>query len=207
MCPWPGVPIVGCAHGRVFLLWGVPMARCSYCGVCPWLGVPIVRLNPDPRERHSLWGCVIGGCVMWLVNCFNQASVQRIGSLKTLRSAKLAFLLNTPLNVMYGLTLTLTGLLLYSYVVTIGCDPYQAGLIHNKNQMMPYFVIHVLDDLPGFAGLYMSMLFSGALRYGAEECFAKPHWPLLDGAVIWWLVSNGRVLNCRCNTVIWWLGV
>ncbi|XP_076464575.1 sodium-coupled monocarboxylate transporter 1-like isoform X2 [Babylonia areolata] len=121
------------------------------------------QFSPDPRERHSMFACIIGGCVLWLVNCFNQSSVQRIGSLKTMRSAKAAFLLNTPLNGGYGVILTLTGLLLYAYVVTIGCDPYSAGLISNKNQMMPYFVIHVLDDLPGFAGLYMSMLFSGAL--------------------------------------------
>ncbi|KAK7110795.1 hypothetical protein V1264_014614 [Littorina saxatilis] len=121
------------------------------------------ELNPDPRERHSMWGCILGGCVMWLVNCFNQSSVQRIGSLKTLKTAKLTFLLNAPLNIIYGTTLGLTGVLLYAYIVTVGCDPYAAGLITNKNQMMPYFVIHVLVDLPGMAGLYMSMLFSGAL--------------------------------------------
>ena len=30
-------------------------------------------------------------------------------------------------------------------------------------QLMPYFVVRVLNDLPGLAGLYMAMLFSGAL--------------------------------------------
>jgi hypothetical protein len=45
-----------------------------------------------------------------------------------------AFILNAPLNVIYGSVLGLTGLLLYAYVVTIGCDPFQAGLIQNKNQ-------------------------------------------------------------------------
>ena len=49
----------------------------------------INRLSPDPRERHSMWACVFGGCAMWLVNCFNQSSVQRIGSLKTLKAAKM----------------------------------------------------------------------------------------------------------------------
>ncbi|XP_076464538.1 sodium-coupled monocarboxylate transporter 1-like [Babylonia areolata] len=121
------------------------------------------EVTPDPRERHTVWGCLIGASIMWMVNCFNQSSVQRIGSLRTMRSAKIAFLLNVPLNLTYSALLTLMGLLLYAYVVTIRCDPFQAGLIDNKNQMMPYFVIHVLDDLPGFAGLYMSMLFSGAL--------------------------------------------
>ena len=39
---------------------------------------------------------------------------------------------------MYGTVLTLTGILLYAYVVTIGCDPYHAGLISNKNQVGLY---------------------------------------------------------------------
>ena len=39
---------------------------------------------------------------------------------------------------MYGTVLTLTGILLYAYVVTIGCDPYHAGLISNKNQVSLY---------------------------------------------------------------------
>uniref|UniRef100_A0A2C9KCI3 Sodium-coupled monocarboxylate transporter 1 n=1 Tax=Biomphalaria glabrata TaxID=6526 RepID=A0A2C9KCI3_BIOGL len=40
---------------------------------------------------------------------------------------------------------------------------FQAGLISNKNQLPPYFVLHVLQDLPGMSGLYMSSIFSGAL--------------------------------------------
>ncbi|PVD29792.1 hypothetical protein C0Q70_09049 [Pomacea canaliculata] len=55
------------------------------------------------------------------------------------------------------------GVLLYAYVVTIGCDPYQAGIIDSRNQMMPYFVPSLLGSLPGMPGLYMSMLFSGTL--------------------------------------------
>nr|KAG5714190.1 hypothetical protein BaRGS_018407 [Batillaria attramentaria] len=101
--------------------------------------------------------------VVWLVSCFNQSAVQRISALKSLGDAKKSYLLNIPLNALYGIILVLTGILLYAYVITIGCDPYQAGLINNTNQMMPYFVIHLLSNLPGMAGLYMSMLFSGAL--------------------------------------------
>ena len=45
--------------------------------------------------------------------------------------------------------------------------------------MMPYFVIRVLDDLPGMAGLYMSMLFSGALRSaGSFSLYCGCNWNL-----------------------------
>ncbi|PVD29795.1 hypothetical protein C0Q70_09052 [Pomacea canaliculata] len=120
------------------------------------------QISPDVRERHSLWATLIGGCFT-LFTGFTQSSAQRISSLKTLKKAKLAFLLNAPINLLNECILTVTGVLLYAYVVTIGCDPYQAGIIDNRNQMMPYFVPSLLGSLPGMPGLYISMLFSGAL--------------------------------------------
>ncbi|XP_025094623.1 sodium-coupled monocarboxylate transporter 1-like [Pomacea canaliculata] len=125
--------------------------------------VQFTEITPDVRERHSMWSTVIGGCFMWLSNCFSQSSVQRISALKSMKDAKLAFIFNAPLVILYSLVQTLTGVLLYAYVVTIGCDPYQAGIIDNRNQMMPYFVPSLLGSLPGMPGLYMSLLFSGSL--------------------------------------------
>ncbi|XP_025095164.1 sodium-coupled monocarboxylate transporter 1-like [Pomacea canaliculata] len=120
------------------------------------------EINPDVRERHSLWATLIGGCFT-MFSGFTQSIAQRISSLKTLKKAKLAFLLSAPINLLNECILTLMGVLLYAYVVTIGCDPYQAGIIDSRNQMMPYFVPSLLGSLPGMPGLYMSMLFSGAL--------------------------------------------
>lgn len=31
-------------------------------------------------------------------------------------------------------------------------------------QLMPYFVMHVLNDVPGLGGVFIAALFSGALR-------------------------------------------
>ncbi|XP_076438946.1 sodium-coupled monocarboxylate transporter 2-like [Babylonia areolata] len=100
---------------------------------------------------------------MWMVSQFSQPSVQRISSLSSLQSARRCFLWNIPLLLLYGGSLCLMGVLLYTYFVTTGCDPYAAGYIHNMNQVAPYFMLHVLKDLPGLAGLYISMLFSAAL--------------------------------------------
>ncbi|KAL8624405.1 hypothetical protein ACOMHN_012804 [Nucella lapillus] len=115
------------------------------------------------KARHSVWSTVIGGCFMWTIYLFNQSSVQRICSLRSLRDAKRCFLFNIPLNLLYGATLCLMGVLVYAYFVTDGCDPYAARYIHNKNQVAPYFMLDVLSDMPGMSGLYLSMLFSGAL--------------------------------------------
>ncbi|PVD29796.1 hypothetical protein C0Q70_09053 [Pomacea canaliculata] len=92
-----------------------------------------VRINPDVRERHSLWATLIGGCFT-MFSGFTQSIAQRISSLKTLKKAKLAFLLSAPINLLNECILTLMGVLLYAYVVTIGCDPYQAGIIDSRNQ-------------------------------------------------------------------------
>ncbi|KAH9519975.1 hypothetical protein Btru_071390 [Bulinus truncatus] len=43
------------------------------------------------------------------------------------------------------------------------CDPLAAGRITSSNQLMPYFVMETLSFIPGFPGLYLASVFSGAL--------------------------------------------
>ncbi|KAH9518503.1 Sodium-coupled monocarboxylate transporter 1 [Bulinus truncatus] len=122
-----------------------------------------VQFSPDPRSRLTWWGTIIGGCFMWLTNIFNQSSTQRICSMKTMKEAKMTYIINMFLFLIYGAFLFCVGIVIYSYFYHTKCDPFQAGFITNKNQLPPYFVLHVLQDLPGMAGIYMSSIFSGAL--------------------------------------------
>ncbi|XP_041368526.1 sodium-coupled monocarboxylate transporter 2-like [Gigantopelta aegis] len=117
----------------------------------------------DPRIRQTVWSLTIGAFFSWLLISFNQSTVQRLSSLRTMRAAKIAFLLNGPLIIVYGSILCFTGILVYSYFYSKACDPYKAGLIKNRNQVMPYFVMQVLAELPGMTGLYISTLFSASL--------------------------------------------
>ncbi|XP_076059409.1 sodium-coupled monocarboxylate transporter 2-like [Oratosquilla oratoria] len=55
-----------------------------------------------------------------------------------------------------------TGLVLLT--VYKDCDPLAAGLIQKKDQILPFYVVERLRDFPGFAGLFVACLFSGALR-------------------------------------------
>ncbi|XP_046379135.2 sodium-coupled monocarboxylate transporter 1-like [Haliotis rufescens] len=121
------------------------------------------ELSPDPRVRHTVWGLFLGGFFNWYVNMFNQATMQRMCAIRSMKGSKIAFLLNIPMLLIYGVLLVITGLQLAAYVFTTQCDPYEAGYITNRNQMMPYFVLDILGSYPGLAGLYMSSLFSGAL--------------------------------------------
>jgi len=57
----------------------------------------------------------------------------------------------------------MTGLIMYAYFE--GCDPIQAGVIERPDQMIPLLVIKVFQEVPGMAGLFVSAVVSGALRY------------------------------------------
>ncbi|XP_060556633.1 sodium-coupled monocarboxylate transporter 2-like [Ruditapes philippinarum] len=91
--------------------------------------------DPDPRIRHSVWGCVIGGMFNWLPNCCNQSAIQRISSVQTKKHARIATLLNIPLDFIFTSILILTGLVLYAYFVTQACDPLESDKISNPNQV------------------------------------------------------------------------
>lgn len=54
------------------------------------------------------------------------------------------------------------GLLIYAYYYK--CDPITNGRIHKTDQLLPYFVMHIAADLPGMPGLFVSGVFSAALR-------------------------------------------
>ncbi|KAK3583609.1 hypothetical protein CHS0354_039431 [Potamilus streckersoni] len=74
-----------------------------------------------------------------------------------------AVLLNVPLILLYGGVLIFTGMVLYAYFMVRNCDPLTAGYVANGNQVIPYFVIDVMRDIPGLAGVFIAALFSGAL--------------------------------------------
>ena len=120
-------------------------------------------IDADPRVRHSVWSCLIGGAFNWLPNLCNQSAIQRICSMKTMKESKTAVLLNIPLTIFYGVLLFLMGTVMYAYFASEQCDPLKAGFVSNGNQVTPYFVMHILSNLPGLAGLFLAALFSGAL--------------------------------------------
>lgn len=54
------------------------------------------------------------------------------------------------------------GLLIFAYYHK--CDPLTRGTIHKSDQLLPYFVMHIAAPLPGMPGLFVSGVFSAALR-------------------------------------------
>ena len=55
-----------------------------------------------------------------------------------------------------------TGMAMYTFYE--GCDPLTAGKIAKSDQMLPYLVVDVFQDLPGLAGMFVAAAYSGTLR-------------------------------------------
>jgi len=58
----------------------------------------------------------------------------------------------------------LSGAAMYGYFAN--CDPLKSKKIEKPDQMLPYMVLEIFQDLPGMAGLFVVTVFSGTMRYG-----------------------------------------
>lgn len=113
-------------------------------------------------DTYTTWNVLIGYTVIWMVTyCASQTQVQRYSSMKSLKRARRALLLNIPgvagnllLSVLSGLTL---------YAVYGGCDPRLTGDIAKADQLVPYIVQDLLRDYPGLSGLLVAAVLSGSL--------------------------------------------
>ena len=120
-------------------------------------------ISLDPRVRHTVWNLSVGVTMYWLGHHFSQTSVQRLVSTRSIHDANKVYLFAIPFAVAFYLVLILTGLVLVAHFYVIGCDPLAAGYVNNVNQLVPYFVIHILSFLPGLPGIYISTIFAAAL--------------------------------------------
>ncbi|XP_059148641.1 sodium-coupled monocarboxylate transporter 2-like [Physella acuta] len=78
----------------------------------------------DPRTRHTWWGTLVGCTISWLGSTFNQSTIQRLCAMKTMRDAKISYILNMPIMLLYGAMLFFVGFGLYVYFAFLRCDPF-----------------------------------------------------------------------------------
>lgn len=120
------------------------------------------NFNPDPTTRHTWWSLVIGGMFTYLsLYAVNQTQVQRLKTVKDLKTAQQALWLNWPILSLLSLTTSFSGLAIYYYYST--CDPLKQGRIKVRDQTMPLFVVDAMGNTPGLPGLFVSGIFSASL--------------------------------------------
>lgn len=124
--------------------------------------------NPDPFIRQSFWSLIFGHlCYNFMNYLFDQQTIQRYQASKSRKIAKRALLLNAPGAFILMSLCCFGGLTLYANFA--GCDPLTnpdaSKRIQNPNQLIPFFVLNNLDELPGIAGLVLGSIFCGILNW------------------------------------------
>ncbi|XP_030410809.1 sodium-dependent multivitamin transporter isoform X2 [Gopherus evgoodei] len=121
-----------------------------------------IDLNPDPFERHTFWTLSVGGVFMMLsLYGVNQAQVQRYLSSRTEQEAVLSCYAVFPCQQVVLCLSCLTGLVMFAYYQEHPLTAAQSQA--SSDQLVLYFVMDVLKDLPGLPGLFVACLFSGSL--------------------------------------------
>ncbi|MEQ2169499.1 hypothetical protein GOODEAATRI_025763, partial [Goodea atripinnis] len=119
-------------------------------------------LNPDPTERHTFWTLGIGGVFLMLsLYGVNQAQVQRYLSARTEKEAVRSCYMAFP-SLQLALALScVMGLVMFARYC--GEDFSEKLGRSSREAMVIYFVMDMLQGLPGLPGLFVACLFSAAL--------------------------------------------
>lgn len=116
----------------------------------------------DPTTRHTWFSLIFGGAFTYLsLYAVNQTQIQRLLTVKDLKSSQRALWLNWPILTLLSISTSFSGLALFAYYAN--CDPFTDGKITTRDQIMPRFVVDAMGHLPGLPGLFVSGIFSAGL--------------------------------------------
>ncbi|KAG5674078.1 hypothetical protein PVAND_004065 [Polypedilum vanderplanki] len=120
------------------------------------------NFDPDPTVRHTWFTLTIGGMFTYLtLYAVNQTQVQRLMTVKSLKSAQNVLWWSWPILTLLSFTTSFSGLVIYYYYRH--CDPLKAGRITKADQIMPIYVVDALGHIPGVCGLFVAGIFSATL--------------------------------------------
>ncbi|XP_077993921.1 sodium-coupled monocarboxylate transporter 2-like [Glandiceps talaboti] len=124
--------------------------------------IQYVNFDFDPKIRNTVWTGTFGYALTMIPSLgVSQQIVQRFNSCRSVREGVKAMYFAMAFMAMYLLFAILPGIIIYA--VYADCDPLREGRIKKPDQVMAYFVIHHLRNLPGIPGLFIAAIFSGAL--------------------------------------------
>lgn len=124
-------------------------------------GKLVLNLSLDPHVRVTLWGLLLGGAFMNLVQmATDQVSVQRYMTATSMKEAQRSLWLKLILIIPVSAIFYLSGLALYAFYQAHG-DPLASGQIAKADQILPYFVI---NELPvGMPGLLIAAIYAASM--------------------------------------------
>ncbi|GIY14011.1 putative sodium-dependent multivitamin transporter [Caerostris darwini] len=127
--------------------------------------IQFFNFDPDPTVRHTVWTLAVGGIFTYVsIYAVNQAQVQRLLTVRSLKHAQISLFLNWPLTSLLSITASFTGIVVYANLAK--CDPLLRSdetQIEKADQILPYFVMTSLTMFPGLPGVFVAGVFSASL--------------------------------------------
>jgi len=120
-----------------------------------------VNFSIDPTVRVTLWGLILGGAFMNMVQlATDQVSVQRYMTATSLKAAQRSLWLKLVVGIPITSIFYLSGVVLYAFYQTHG-DPLAGGRITKADQILPYFVV---NELPiGLPGVLIAAIYAASM--------------------------------------------
>ena len=119
--------------------------------------------NPDPTVRHTFWTLIVGSISQFFQLTLTQSGIQRINSTPDVQTAKKMIYVTTPIFSFVWILVMFEGITVYAYFFNKGCDPLEAGVVRNLNQIIPYTVMELFRSLSGLPGLFIAALSAASL--------------------------------------------
>ncbi|KAF9414447.1 hypothetical protein HW555_007644 [Spodoptera exigua] len=150
------------------------------------------NFSVDPTERHTWWSLIIGGLVTYLsLYAVNHTQVQRLQTVNTLERSQKCLWWSWPVLSVLSVVTCISGLGIYA--VYKDCDPFMSHSISAIDQLMPYYVVDAMKDVPGLAGLFVAGIFSASLSTISASCNALAAVTLHDYVGRWCKVPASYV--------------
>ncbi|GAB6023224.1 hypothetical protein CHUAL_008042 [Chamberlinius hualienensis] len=122
----------------------------------------LFEFNLDPTVRFTFWSVCFGlGLMMISFNAMNQTLLQRCIMAPNLKSAQNVAIIGIAMGLTYIFLHQILGLVTFAYYA--GCDIQNSGKIKSINQLISYFAMEILYDIPTLPGFYFSGLLSATL--------------------------------------------
>lgn len=119
-----------------------------------------MNFEPSPFIVHSFWSVTIGGTFLCLnIYGTNQSAVQRFLCCKSKKEAKMMIYMNLPLLHLVMILGCMIGLVMFA---EFQCDNPLAKY-GKSDQLLIYYVVHVLKGNIGLSGLFVGCLFAASL--------------------------------------------
>jgi solute carrier family 5 (sodium-coupled monocarboxylate transporter), member 8/12 len=146
-------------------------------------------MDPSPFVRLSFWTYSVGMSTTWIAkHGISQDCVQRFMAVKDMSVAKKAMICNVIALIFIKCMSAFGGLIIYTKYQT--CDPLESGKIRKLDQILPYFIMDVTENVPGLPGLFIAGIFSAALSSMSTtlntvsgtifEDFIRPNYPRMS---------------------------